>query len=308
MTSATACKAVALVAAQNDGESFIIQFSGGEPLLNFSSIKAVVEYVESHKLNCQLQIQTNASLMTEEIAHYLYQHKVGIGVSLDGRPDVNDLLRLTKEGLGATSATLKGLAILQRLGIGCGLTCVVSSVNVKQLKGVVEMAYYLGNIRVLGFDLLRGQGRGNRLQPADKTDLEQALIEVWQCNEAMSKFLGYKIAFSQLEKAKNVYPFAHCHAMSGAAAFVDAVGKIYACASYVDDERFYLGNVDTGIDKLRIEQVHKVIAKSMEFCVSCQRFAECGGGCLARWHNDATQQIEPYEAECALKMFFYKKT
>ena len=42
-------------------ESFILQFSGGEPLLNFKVLRAVVEQVEEEQLPAIMQIQTNAS-------------------------------------------------------------------------------------------------------------------------------------------------------------------------------------------------------------------------------------------------------
>ena len=146
-------------------ESFILQFSGGEPLLNFKVLRAVVEQVEEEKLPAIMQIQTNASLLTDEIALFLYKHKVAIGVSLDGRPNVNDKLRLKKSGYGATGATLKGIEILRRNNIACGITCVVTAENVHELSGIVDFAYFLGNIRKIGFDILRGQGRGQNLKP-----------------------------------------------------------------------------------------------------------------------------------------------
>lgn len=314
LTPELACAAVALVAKQNGKQPFIVQFSGGEPLLNVPALKAVVELVEQQKLPCQLQIQTNGSLLTRALAQYLYEHKVGIGISLDGRPTVNDWLRLTKEGKGATSKTLQGLAILQELGIGCGLTCVVSAVNVKQLEGIIDFAYYLGNVRVLGFDLLRGQGRGDSLQPANKEQMETALAKVWQRNEALSKLTGYKIKLIQQEKASRrlreqaAIPFSHCHAMSGEAAFVDATGKFYACASFVGDERFYLGNVSTGIDTARVQAVAELVSNAMSFCRSCVSFDLCGGGCLARWYTTDLNCTNTYEAECTLKLFFAKNT
>lgn len=315
MTAEIACEAVERVAKHNQGKPFIIQFSGGEPLLNFPVIQAVVQLVEAKHIPCQMQVQTNASLMTEIIAKYLYQHGVGIGVSLDGRPGVNDLLRLTKEGKGATDNILKGIEVLRNLRIGCGVTCVVSAENVEQLEGIIDFAYYLGNVRVLGFDLLRGQGRGNQLKPATREQMEIALEKVWQRNEQLGQLVGYKIQLTQAEKARRfkqegslVEPFGHCHAMSGEAVFVDAEGHFYACASFIDDRRFYLGDVKQGILKERVAAVSQLINKGMEFCRKCQDFSLCGGGCLARWYPENFKKRQPYEAECALKIFFTKRS
>ena len=64
--------------------------------------------------------------MTDEIAQYLFKNKVAIGVSLDGRPNINDKLRLTKAGDGATNSILYGLEVLKRNNIAVGITCVVT--------------------------------------------------------------------------------------------------------------------------------------------------------------------------------------
>ena len=131
MSPETALAAVKLAA--DGGERFVIQFSGGEPLLNFDCLKAVVDYVHKEKLPAVLQLQTNGSLLTDKIAKYLYKNKVAIGVSLDGRPAVNDKLRLKKNGYGATGEILKGIEVLRRNNIARGVTCVVTSENVDTL-------------------------------------------------------------------------------------------------------------------------------------------------------------------------------
>lgn len=59
MSQETALAAVKLAAA--GGERFVIQFSGGEPLLNFACLQAVADYVHQEKLPAVLQLQTNVS-------------------------------------------------------------------------------------------------------------------------------------------------------------------------------------------------------------------------------------------------------
>lgn len=303
MSEATALKAVALAA--ESGEQFVVQFSGGEPLLNFPVIQAVTEYVQLNKLPAKLQLQTNCSLMTDEIARYLYRNKVAIGVSLDGRPAVNDRLRLLKStGQGATKAIVNGIEVLKRNNIAMGITCVVTSENVNQLEGVVEFAYFLGNVRRIGFDLLRGQGRGAGLNPPTGEEMAAAMEKVYTRGRLLAKLAGYSIAFSQQERAAILChdcsrEFGHCYAMNGEAAFVDAKGHIYACASLVGCADFYIGNVATGLDGALIARVRQLISSSMSFCKDCADFKLCGGGCFARWYGSGAHQ--PYPSECALK-------
>lgn len=302
MTSATAIKAVDLAA--QSGEKFVIQFSGGEPLLNFECLQAVVQYVQKNKLSAVLQLQTNGSLLTDAIAQYLFANKVAIGVSLDGRPNVNDKLRITKAGQGATAAILQGLEVLKRNNIAVGITCVVTAANAEELPGIVEFAYFIGNIRRIGFDLLRGQGRGSQLKPPAGAVMYAAMQKVYARSEQLSKLAGYKIHFAQQERVKILcadasHEFGHCYAMNGEAAFVDAQGDIYACSSLIGNQDFYIGNVNAGLDAALVGKIQKQIRSSMNFCKQCTDFKLCGGGCFARWYGSGVK--EPYPSECALK-------
>ena len=308
MTAQTASQAIDITA--RGGKPFILQFSGGEPLLNFKTLQAAVEYVENKNLPASMQIQTNASLITDDIARYLYRHKVAIGVSLDGRPVVNDRLRLTKDGRGATAATLQGIEILKRNNIACGLTCVVTAENVKELPGIVEFAYFLGNVRRIGFDLLRGQGRGADLQPPSAEEMAAAIKAVYAKADYLEKLTGHKMQFSQIEKAarfvkEGCHGFGHCTAMTGEAAFADAKGKLYACASMVGDADFYIGSAVTGLDEQRMLLVQRRIGNAMEFCRQCKDFKMCGGGCFARWYGNGLRQ--PYTSECEIKKISISK-
>ena len=305
MSVETALAAVKMAASSlPEGEKFIIQFSGGEPLLNFKVLHAVVSYVQENKVPAVLQIQTNGSLLSDQIAKYLFQNKVAIGVSLDGKPKVNDKLRLTKDGKGATEQILHGLEVLKRNNIACGITCVVTADNVNELAGIVEMAYFLGNVRRIGFDLLRGQGRGSGLVPPTEIEMAQAMEQVYLRNKLLSKMVGYEIKIAQQERAKlacteECREFGHCYAMNGEAAFVEASGKLYACSSLIGDEEFYIGNVQAGLDVVLVNKVSSKISKSMSFCKECSDFRQCGGGCFARWYGSGEQVA--YRSECALK-------
>ena len=303
-----AIKAVNLAAGS--GEKFVIQFSGGEPLLNFECLKAVVKYVQDNNLPAVLQIQTNGSLMTDEIAQYLFKNKVAIGVSLDGRPNINDKLRLTKAGDGATNSILYGLEVLKRNNIAVGITCVVTDENVSELAGIVEFAYFIGNIRRIGFDLLRGQGRGAVLKPPSETAMRKAMEQVYEKARQLAYLTGYKIHFAQQERVKilcadSSHEFGHCYAMNGEAAFIDAKGDIYACSSLVGNKDFYIGNVKNGLDTILVKKVQEQIRTSMFFCKQCEDFKLCGGGCFARWYGSGVK--EAYLSECVLKQVSIKQ-
>ncbi len=301
----TALKATDM--AGKNGKTFILQFTGGEPLLAFPVIQAVTEHVEAKGYPAIVQLQTNASLMTEEIAEYLKHHKIAVGISLDGRPPVNDSLRKMKNGNSASEATIRGIRLLAAKKIPIGLTCVVTDANVNALPGIVQMAYYLGNVRQIGFDLLRCQGRGTALHPAKPEDVAKAMEQCYALAQQLEKATGIRIRFSQLEKIRKIVfgracSFAQCYAMHGEEAYVTSDGSIYACSSLVGNPAFLLGNVQDGMDPEKTKQVGGFIAEAMHACKECPHLSVCGGGCFTRWQGRDGKA----EEECAMQQTFAK--
>ena len=308
MSFDTARRAIDLAAT--GGQPFVLQFSGGEPLLAFDLLTEIVAYVKHRKLPAILQIQTNASLLDRSKALLLRDRQIGVGISLDGRPAENDSQRKLPDGGGTSRLILAGAAVLASVGVETGITCVVTDVNVRHLAGIVEMAHYLGNVRKIGFDLLRAQGRGVGMKAASTADLASALREVLATAERLERQTGRSLIFSHRERvhALNMQcggGFAHCHAMNGEAAFVDASGAIYACASLSSFPEFRLGDVKNGIDPERLKQIAAGIRDGMSFCPQCDAFSLCGGACFARWYG-AGCATEPYLPECTLKRAFIR--
>ena len=302
MTWETARCAIDLAAA--GGAPFILQFSGGEPLLALPLLRRIADYVRTNRIRARMDLQTNGTLLTEETADFLHHAGIGIGISLDGRPDVHDVYRCYSDGRGSSMDVIAGIQCLGRRGIAIGLTCVVTAENVGKLSGIIEMAYYLGNVRRVGFDLLRGQGRGTAVRPAREEEMAQAMAEVFVRNEHLGRLHGYRITIAQEEQAACLSQrtgdgFSHCHAMSGAGVHIDAAGRIYACSSFVGDVRFLLGDVEHGIDVRRQVEVAHEMQDAMAFCRACADFASCGGACYARWAGQVNSTIS--NAECALK-------
>lgn len=297
----TALKALELI---DKKEKFVLQFSGGEPLLNFKCLQQTVNYVNEHNLPALLQIQTNASLINEEIAKFLKNNKIAVGVSLDGMPAVNDKMRILPDRRGTTDLILNGLEILKRNNIAVGITCVVTDENVDTLPDFIDFAYFIGNIRKIGFDILRTQGRGIDIKSADAATMRENIKKVYERAYQLSLLTGYEINFSQkqcvklLEKNKTA-GFSHCYAMTGEAAFVDAIGDIYACSSLVGSEEFYIGNVNNGVNADSVARISQKIKKTMNVCCRCDSFALCGGGCFSRWYGQSNMQLNL--TECALK-------
>jgi uncharacterized protein len=77
-----------------------IGFYGGEPLLNFETIKRIVSYAKELYQNWSLTftMTTNATLLDQQMIDYIIEKDFLIYVSLDGPRENHDSKRLQVNG------------------------------------------------------------------------------------------------------------------------------------------------------------------------------------------------------------------
>lgn len=71
-----------------------LEFQGGEPLLNFTLIRHVVEAAETHApargKSVEFVIATNLALLTDDVLAYCRAHRIMLSTSLDGPEDLHN--------------------------------------------------------------------------------------------------------------------------------------------------------------------------------------------------------------------------
>lgn len=101
------------------GEIEYIQFFGGEPLLNYTLIDFVCEYISNlfkeKKIHIfpRFGIVTNGTIMNDEILRILSKYKIAVTISCDGPQKVNDALRINKNQEGTYQQIVKNIELLK---------------------------------------------------------------------------------------------------------------------------------------------------------------------------------------------------
>ncbi|MCL5283722.1 MAG: anaerobic sulfatase maturase [Armatimonadetes bacterium] len=123
-------------------------WQGGEPsLMGLEFFRKVVDMQQRYGRPGAIVtngLQTNATLMNDDLAAHLAKYRFLVGVSLDGPPGINDLNRHTVSGRSVHTKTLEGITALRRQGVSFNVLTVVSSANVKQGKEVYRYIKSLG--------------------------------------------------------------------------------------------------------------------------------------------------------------------
>jgi uncharacterized protein len=306
MAVETACRAIDLM-----GQApLAIQFAGGEPLLNTRVIEAACAYAADRLADVRFAIQTNGTCLDGQAAELIKCYRMAVGVSLDGRPDINEHLR------GNTSGTVSGIRLLAAHNLAVNLNAVVCDANVDSLDGLVDMAAYLGSVRGIGLDLLRLAGRAAAWAPdavgtanpvaaapadapappappapAGPQELEAALMQLHRHLGAVNAGLVHKLVVREFERARVALrsaraaasprtaapaPQPYCHAAEGRSFVVLPDGECYPCGSLAGQAAYRMGNVHRSVLPLSIA------CTPPADCAGCEHQGYCPGGCPSR--------------------------
>ena len=121
-------------------EGVNLRVSGGEPLIAFDAIRAVVAHIEMlaerdpRFSSVTLSVLTNATLITAGHARYFAAKRIPVGVGIDGIGEINDRTRVSASGRGSYAQALEGIHSLANEGILPLVTCVISPSNMDGLE------------------------------------------------------------------------------------------------------------------------------------------------------------------------------
>lgn len=87
---------------RDQGRPFSIVLHGGEPLLlGIERLDALFASLREAAPACGLHVQTNGTLLSDDVLDSCARHGVGVSISLDGPEDVNDAFRVDLRGRGS---------------------------------------------------------------------------------------------------------------------------------------------------------------------------------------------------------------
>ena len=139
----------------------VILFSGGEPLCREDFFE-LAEYAGEKGI--RVTLSTNGTLITEEMAEKLHACRIGyVGISLDGRREVNDDFR----GLsGAYDMALAGIRSCRKAGQRVGLRFTLNRMNFRDVPEILDLVEREDIDRVCFYHLVYS-GRGGEILDQD---------------------------------------------------------------------------------------------------------------------------------------------
>lgn len=259
MSEVTAKKAVD-IALQSPEDELNFEFQGGEPLINFSVIKFIVEYSEENAgyHHIRYSLVSNLILLTDEIVAFIRAHDISVSTSIDGNSLIHNSNRHFINGKGSFSKVKEGIQKLRDAGIEAGAIETTTNTALPYAKEVVDAYQDLG-FHSIFIRPLTPLGRAKRIwdQIGYTTDeflrfYKAAIKEITRLNRS-----GYLIIENQLRifldrifgRYVNYMELrSPCGGGFGQVAYY-ADGNIFTCDEgrmlfEMGDPAFYIGNVN----------------------------------------------------------------
>lgn len=277
MSKETAKKAVdfALKYPVTGGET-MIDFYGGEPLMNFDVVRDVIELTKSgngdkesleKKQQFSYKITTNGTLLSEKIVDYLSDKNCYLAVSFDGAKEVHDHNRPFASGAGSWAVVNRKVSrILKSKKIEISVRATLMPPYLKK----VETYEYLAG---MGFNDIEvefanepsyclDENQKFEIGAEDKSLIENEILhftdyylkELLKSGRAIDVGTSNRITQVLYESPKTSPCGAGCNTMC-----VSADGKLYPCLGFNDIDEFCLGNVEDGLDKAAWKRFVKLI-------------------------------------------------
>ncbi|GAA4150333.1 hypothetical protein GCM10022217_03210 [Chryseobacterium ginsenosidimutans] len=117
-------------AIEDDVKIFNICLHGGEPLL--LGKKRLLEFIEKfnvlkeNNIGVDFTMQTNGLLINDDWCQTFKENKIGVGVSLDGPKEINDIYRVDHQNKGTFDRILKGINSLRKNNLPVGTLSVMN--------------------------------------------------------------------------------------------------------------------------------------------------------------------------------------
>jgi uncharacterized protein len=288
-----------------------IDLFGGEPLMNFETIREIVDYARNqekiHNKVIRFTMTTNATLLNDEIMEYIDKHMGNIVLSIDGRKEVNDSVRVRADGSGSYERILPKIKTMvdrrdkSKQYYVRGTFTRANTDFYEDVKHLADLGFKEVSVEPVVLPdehelSLRREDLPVIFEQYDK--LYEDLLNRHENGDAF-KFYHFNI---DLQGGPCVYK-----RISGCGAGHEYVavtpdGDIYPCHQFVGNESFKMGNVFEGVIDMNLSDTFKKAhIYNKPKCKDCWARFYCSGGCQANNFNFNGDMNIPYDIGCEMQ-------
>ncbi len=287
-----------------------VDFFGGEPLMIFGVVKELVAYgrqlEKEFDKNFRFTLTTNGVLLNDEIMEFANQEMGNVVLSIDGRKEINDMMRPFRRGAGSYDLIVPKF---QKFADS-------RNQNKYYVRGTftrnnLDFSQDVIHLADLGFKQIS-------VEPVVAQETDSYALREEDLPQLFEEYENLALEMVKRHNTDQDFNFFHfmidleggpCVAkrLSGCGSGTEYLavtpsGDLYPCHQFVGNPDFLMGNVDEGIKRTDIRDSFKscnVYAKPK--CRECFARFYCSGGCAANSYNFHGDIHNAYDIGCALQ-------
>ena len=288
-----------------------VDFFGGEPTMNWEVVKQLTEYgrslEEEFNKKFRFTLTTNGILLNDEILEFANKEMSNIVLSIDGRKEINDRMRPTRNGNGSSYDIIMPKFKKVAESRNQNNYYIRGTFTHNNLDFSKDVIHFADN----GFEQIS-------VEPVVAQPEDSYAIREEDLNQIFEEYDKLAAEVVKRKKAGNGFNFFHfmidlnggpCVAkrLSGCGSGCEYLavtpwGDYYPCHQFVGKDEFLMGNVDEGILRLDIRDKFKASnVYSKEKCKKCFAKFFCSGGCAANSYNFQGDINDAYDIGCEMQ-------
>ena len=280
-------------------------FQGGEPLcagINyFKSFVDTLNSLNENKVQVIYSIQTNGTLLTDELAKFFKENNFLVGISLDGIKSTHDKYRVIDENSPTFDLVMSKIELLKKYDVPFNILTVISKDITTNIDNIYKF-YKNNNFIYQQFIPLINPINDNKIYNYSLTNHNyelflNKLFKLYYNDIKNSKFV-YNRFFENLisilfnQSPENCAMCGHCSIQY----VIESNGNVYPCDFYSMDE-YIIGNININsideIDKKRIE-INFLNNQINTKCLKCKYYKLCRNGCKRDRINNKNTYCSAY--------------
>lgn len=272
---------------------------GGEPFLIKTSLyRQLFEDVKKTGANVQFSVQTNGTIITDDIISLLKDFNIPVGISIDGPAACHDKYRVTKNGGGTSNTILRNIEKLRSHNIRVAALATFTNNNIDDILQVYK--FFAEHGIDFSFNPFFLPDESNytdmKLDIVDYSEKLCRLFDEWISDNSSDITIMPFERILDLITSKD-FSMKVCSCLedcSKSFVAIDTRGNIYPCNHFVGSEQFCYGNIgESNLSELIDSNTR--FAQRWEYlknthCEGCEIQDFCHGGCpyhvFAAYGND----------------------
>ncbi|KGP76348.1 hypothetical protein JT05_04890 [Desulfosporosinus sp. Tol-M] len=267
---------------------------GGEPLINFGTLKHLLNLIDQYKVlgklpdKTNVSIITNGTLLTSEIAEVLKNNNISIAVSLDGSNECANSCRKFQSGDKAFDDIIKGIEAASSVGCNCGLSITLTEETIKDLPQI-EAVVDKYDISSLGFNILMTD-ENFQVSPKYNEEASEFIIKAFELFREKGIYEDRMMRKAKSFSNSKIYLY-DCGALGGNQIVIAPDGQVGICHGYLYNREYFPTSIDDDTFDPTTNDVYlewnKRTPINMEQCIDCEALGICGGGCPQNAKNNS---------------------